>query len=46
MLGVGIGIVKKVGDKVHRGIGIGDGDVVDKSPVSMCADLCSEAGCV
>ena len=45
-LGVGIGIVKKAGDKVHRGIGIGDGDVVDKSSVPMCADLCSEPGCV
>jgi len=46
MLGVGIGTVKKVGDKVRGGIGIGDGDVVDKSPVLMCADLCSEAGCI
>ena len=45
-LGVGIGIVKKVGDKVHRGIGIGDGDVVDKSLVLMCADLCSETSCI
>jgi len=46
VLGVGIGIVKKVGDKICRGIGIGDGDVIDKPLVSMCANLCSEAGCV
>jgi len=45
-LGVGIGIVKKVGNKVHGGIGIGDGDVVDESSVSMCANLCSEVGCI
>jgi len=45
-LGVGIGIVKKVGNKVCGGIGIGDGNVVDKSPVSVCADLCSEMGCI
>jgi len=46
MLGVGIGTVKKVGDEVRGGIGIGDGDVVDESSVLMCADLCSEPGCV
>ena len=45
-LGVGIRIVKKVGDKVHGGIGIGDGDVIDESPVSVCADFCSEVGCI
>jgi len=45
-LGVGIGIVKKVGDKVRGGIGIGDGDVVDESSISVCANLCSEAGCI
>ena len=45
-LGVGIGIVKKVGDEVHGGIGIGDGDVVDQLSVSMCADFGSEMGCV
>jgi len=44
--GVGIGIAKKVGDKVRGGIGIGDGDVVDESSISMCANLCSEAGCI
>jgi len=43
-LGVGIGIAKKVGDKVCGGIGIGDGDVVDESSVSMCTDLRSEVG--
>ena len=31
---------------VHGGIGIGDGDVDDKSPVSMCGDLGPEVGCV
>jgi len=46
MLGVGIGIVKKVGDKVRGGIGIGDGDVVDESSIPVCADLCSESGCI
>ena len=46
MLGVGIGIVKKVGDKVHGGIGIGDCDVIDKPSVSMCANLGSEASCI
>jgi len=45
-LGVGIGIVKKVGDEVRGGIGIGDGDVVDESLVSMRADLRSEVGCI
>jgi len=46
MLGVGIGIVKKVGDKVHGGIGVGDCDVVDQPSVPVCADFSSEAGCV
>ena len=46
MLGVGIGIVKKVGDKVRGGIGVGDGDVIDKPSVSVCADFCSEVGCI
>jgi len=46
ILGVVIGIVKKVGDKVRGGIGIGDGDVIDKPSVSVCADLCPEVGCV
>ena len=45
-LGVSIGIVKKVGDKVRGGIGIGDGDVVDESSIPMCANLCSETGCI
>ena len=45
-LGVSIGIVKNVGDKVRGGIGVGDCDVVDQPPVSVRADLCSEAGCV
>jgi len=46
MLGVGIGIVKKAGDNVRRGIGIGDGDVGNKPLVSMCGDLSSEVGCI
>jgi len=46
MLGVGIGIVKKVGDKVRRGIGVGDCDVVDQPSVPMCADFSPEVGCV
>jgi len=46
MFGVGIGTAKKVGDEVRGGIGVGDSDVVDESPISMCADLCSEPGCV
>jgi len=46
MLGVGIGTAKKAGDEVRGGIGIGDGDVVDESPISMRADLCSEPGCI
>jgi len=45
-LGVGMGTVKKVGDEVRGGIGIGDGDVIDESLISMCADLRSEAGCI
>ena len=45
-LGVGIGILKKAGDTVRGGIGIGDGDVDDQPSVSMCCDLCSEAVCV
>jgi len=46
MLGVGIGIVRKAGDRVCRGIGVGDCDVVDKPSVLVCADFSSEAGCV
>ena len=46
MLGIGIGIVKKVGNKVRGGIGVGDCDVVDKPLVPVCADFGSEAGCV
>ena len=45
-MGVGIRIVKKAGNKVRGGIGIGDGDVIDKSLVPVCADLGSEVGCV
>jgi len=44
--GVGIRIVKKVGDRVRRGIGVGDGDVVDQPSVPMCADFGPEVGCV
>jgi len=46
VLGVGIGIVKKVGDKVRGGIGIGDGDVIDESSIPVCADLSSKVGCI
>jgi len=46
MFGVGIGIVRKVGDEVRGGIGIGDGDVVDESSIPVCANLCSEVGCI
>ena len=45
-LGIGIGIVKKVGDKVCRRIGVGDCDVVDQPSVPMCADFGPEVGCV
>jgi len=38
-LGVGIRIVRKVGDKVCGGIGVGDCDVVDQPSVLMCADF-------
>ena len=46
MLGVGIGIVRKAGDRVRGGIGVGDGGVVDKPLVPVCADFCSEVGCI
>ena len=46
ILGVVIGTVKKVGDEVHGRIGVGDGDVIDKPSVSVCANLCSEVGCI
>ena len=39
MLGIGIRIVRKAGDRVHRGIGVGDGDVVDQPSVLVCADF-------
>ena len=45
-LGVGIGIVRKAGDRVHGGIGVGDCDVIDEPLVLVCADFSSEAGCV
>jgi len=45
-LGVGIGIVRKTGDMVCGGIGIGDGDVDDKSSIPVCGDFSSEVGCV
>ena len=45
-MGVGIGIVRKVGDRVRGGIGVGDCDVIDQPSVPMCADFSSEVGCV
>ena len=45
-LGIGIGIVRKAGDMVRRGIGIGDGDVDNEFPVSVCGDFSPEVGCV
>jgi len=46
IFGISIGIDKKVGDEVHRGIGIGDGDVVDEPLVPVCANFCSEVSCI
>ena len=46
MLGVGIRIVRKAGDRVRGGIGVGDCDVIDKPSVLVCADFSSEVGCV
>ena len=38
-LGVGIGTLRKGGDRVCRGIGVGDGDVDDKFSVPVHGDL-------
>jgi len=45
-LGVGIGTLKKAGNRVCGGIGVGDGDVGDKFPVLVCGNLSSEVGCI
>ena len=37
--GVGIGTLRKGGNRVHGGIGVGDGDVDDKFSVLVCGDL-------
>jgi len=37
--GVGIGTLKKGGDRVQGGIGVGDGDVDNKFSVPVCGDL-------
>ena len=37
--GVGVGTLKKGGDRVHRGIGVGDGNVDNKFLVLVCGDL-------
>ena len=36
---VGIGTLKKGGDRVQGGIGVGDGNVDDKFSVPVCGDL-------
>ena len=37
--GVGIGTLRKGGDSIHGGIGVGDGDVDDKFSVPDSGDL-------
>jgi len=37
--GVGIRTLRRGGDRVHGGIGVGDGDVDDKFLVPICGDL-------
>jgi len=45
-LGVSIRTLKKAGNRVCGRIGVGDGDVGDKFPVSVCGDLSSEVDCI
>ena len=44
--GVGIGTLRKGGDSVHGGIGVGDGDVDDKFSVPDSGDLRPKMDCV
>jgi len=44
--GVGIGTLRKGGDRVCRGIGVGDGDVDDKFSVPERGDLTPKMDCV
>ena len=37
--GVGIGTLRKGGDSICRGIGVGDGDIDDKFSVPDCGNL-------